>query len=49
MPHLNRLVSILVVGDPDREIVAFRQGGLVKLVRDEGWRVAWILVPELAG
>jgi phosphohistidine phosphatase len=49
MPHLSRLVSVLVVEDPDREIVAFRQGGLVKLVRDERWRVAWILVPELAG
>ena len=49
MPHLSRLVSLLVVGEPDREIVAFRQGGLVKLTREAGWRVAWILVPELAG
>lgn len=49
MPHLSRLVSLLVVGEPDREIVAFRQGGLVKLTHEAGWRVAWILVPELAG
>lgn len=49
LPHLSRLVSLLVVGEPDREIVAFRQGGLVKLTREKGWRVAWILVPELVG
>jgi phosphohistidine phosphatase len=49
MPHLSRLVSLLVAGDPDREIVAFRQGGLVKLTRETRWRVAWILVPELVG
>lgn len=49
MPHMSRLASLLVVGEPDREIVAFRQGGLVKLTRETEWRVAWILVPELAG
>ena len=49
MPHLSRLVSILVVGDPDREILSLRQGGLVKLVRNGEWRVVWILVPELTG
>lgn len=47
LPHLSRLVSLLVANNPDREIVAFRQGGLVKLACDDGWRIAWILVPEL--
>jgi phosphohistidine phosphatase len=62
LPHLSRLASLLVVGDPDREIVAFRMGGIVCLTRKEekpdaagagasapgGWRLKWILTPELA-
>lgn len=35
LPHLSRLASLLVVGDPDREIVAFRMGGIVCLRRKE--------------
>lgn len=49
LPHLSRLVSLLVAGDPDLEIVRFRPGGVLCLARsDDGWRVAWYLTPELA-
>ncbi len=49
LPHLSRLASLLLVGDPAREIVAFRMGAIVCLSREEGqWRLRWILVPELA-
>ncbi|MGH7549318.1 MAG: phosphohistidine phosphatase SixA [Gemmatimonadota bacterium] len=49
LPHLSRLVSLLTVDDPDREIVRFRQGGVLCLARTEGgWRIAWYLTPELA-
>jgi phosphohistidine phosphatase len=50
LPHLSRLASLLLVGDPSREIIAFRMGGMVCLDRgDEGlWRLRWALVPELA-
>ena len=48
LPHLSRLVSLLVVGDPARDIVAFRMGGIACLGRDEGgWCLKWILTPEL--
>ena len=48
LPHLSRLVSALLVGDPAPDIVAFRMGGIVCLGRGEtGWRVEWILTPEL--
>lgn len=48
LPHLGRLASLLVLGDPARQMIAFRMGGLVCLGRDEGgWRVRWILTPEL--
>lgn len=49
LPHLSRLLSLLVVGDPARPVVAFRMGALVSLARDdESWRLRFILTPELA-
>ena len=49
LPHLGRLVSSLLVGDPAREILRFRNGAIVCLARAEGgWRLHWILTPELA-
>jgi len=48
LPHLSRLLSLLVLGDPARSILAFRMGGLVALKRDtEGWRIRFVLTPEL--
>jgi len=49
LPHLSRLVSLLVVGDAGQAVVAFRMGALVALSRGvEGWRLRWVLTPELA-
>ncbi len=49
LPHLGRLCSQLLVGDPSRPVVAFRNGGVVCLGRqgDEGWTVRWIVTPEV--
>jgi phosphohistidine phosphatase len=48
LPQLSRLASLLILGEPDRAVVAFRNAGLVCLSRgEEGWRLAWALVPEL--
>lgn len=48
LPHLSRLCSLLLLGDPDRELVAFRMGGIVCLTMDQGrWRLRWMLTPEL--
>jgi phosphohistidine phosphatase len=51
LPHLSRLAGLLLVGDPDREIVAFRMGALVSLMKDSAgaWRLRWIVLPEAAG
>lgn len=55
LPHLSRLGSLLVLGDADREVFAFQQGGVLCLERDvdeedgDRWTVAWMLVPELLG
>lgn len=50
LPHLSRLASHLLTRDPDRQIIAFRNAGIVALERTGGdWRVAWIVTPELTG
>ncbi len=47
LPHLNKLASLLLAGDAEADVVAFRQGGIVCLEKDEKWRVRWIFIPEL--
>ncbi len=50
LPHLRRLASMLLVGDPGREIIRFRNSAIVCLVKSEGgWLLQWVLPPELAG
>ncbi len=50
LPHLSRLASLLVCEEPERDVIAFRNGAIVQLVRsDEIWRVRSVLTPELAG
>ena len=47
LPHLSRLASLLILGDADRGVVAFRMGGLVCLAHgDNAWRFAWALTPS---
>jgi phosphohistidine phosphatase len=50
LPHLSRVVSLLLLGDRSREIVAFQRGGVVALERDATgeWRINWIVAPNLA-
>lgn len=50
LPHLSRLCSRLITGDPTREVVAFYNGGIVCLGRraGEGWTLRWIVTPEVA-
>ncbi len=48
LPHLSRLAALLLAESPEREIVAFRNAGVVCLGRSEGrFAVRWILTPEL--
>jgi phosphohistidine phosphatase len=48
LPHLSRLASLLLADTPEREIVAFRNAGVVCLERQDGrFAVRWILTPEL--
>lgn len=48
LPFMSRLASLLLVGDPERELVRFRYGGVVCLERqDAGWRLVWMVTPDL--
>ncbi|MBI3989381.1 MAG: hypothetical protein HY347_07165 [candidate division NC10 bacterium] len=36
LPHLSRLTSALLVGDPEREVIRFRMGAIVCLSKTAG-------------
>ena len=47
LPHLSRFASLLVTGNADGEIVAFRNAGVVCLGGEgPSWRVEWIITPD---
>ena len=47
LPHMNRLASLLVHGNPDREVVAFSPATLVCCSRSgSDWKIAWTLGPQ---
>ena len=46
LPHLPRLVALLLTGDPERALLRMPPGTLVALSNEDGpWRVAWLLPP----
>jgi phosphohistidine phosphatase len=49
LPFLGKLASLLIAGSESKNLVVFRQGGVVCLQRTEGqtWQVAWMVTPEL--
>ncbi len=49
LPHLDRLVSQLLLRETGRHVLQFAPGTIACLVRtDTGWRLRWVLTPELA-
>jgi len=48
LPFLERLASLLLVGNESSQLIAFRPGGVVCLEREEGkWSLVWMMSPEL--
>jgi phosphohistidine phosphatase len=48
LPHLERLASILITGNPDLRPIAIQNGGVVCMSKDHaGWCICWAIVPEL--
>ena len=50
LPFMERIVSYLITGDAERRVVAFRNGGVVRLDWDadaQCWVIGWTLYPSL--
>ena len=49
LPFMSRLVSRLVCGDPEQELVSYYPGSVVCLERSgaHSWRVLWMLRPDV--
>jgi phosphohistidine phosphatase len=49
LPFMQRLAGQMLAGDPDCAVVEFTYAGMVNLARHEGgWRVQWVVTPEIA-
>jgi len=49
LPHLGRLTSLLICGEPERNVVSFKMAGVVCLERGErdGWSLRWMVIPDI--
>ena len=48
LPHLSRLASLLLTGDPKKEVIKFRYGAVICLEKyEDGWAILWMIRPDL--
>jgi len=48
LPHLRKLSSLLLTGNPDLEIIKFRYGCVLCLEReDKSWSIIWLIRPDI--
>ena len=49
LPHLSRLASLLLCGDVEKDIVEFKNAGIVNLTKDDrgNWKVQCIILPGI--
>ncbi len=48
LPYLQRLAGLMICADPNREVVRFRNGGVLCLERtNTGWSILWQINPTL--
>ena len=51
LPFMERLVSYLITGTPEKSVIRFRNGGIVCLEynrMENTWAIRWVLTPEIA-
>jgi phosphohistidine phosphatase len=48
LPHLDKLASLLLCGNADKNVVSFKMAGIVCLKRNDigEWSLQWTLTPE---
>ena len=50
LPFMERLVSYLITGSPDKSIIKFQTGGIVcldQIAKNESWHIKWALMPKM--
>ncbi len=49
LPHLGKLSSLLLSDDKEKNIIAFKMGGIVCLKMDDAgkWSLQWMITPEI--
>ncbi len=48
LPFLSRMAAMLIVGNPEQELIHFQYGAIVGLVREEdGWQLATLIPPDV--
>lgn len=48
LPHLQKLTSYLLTDDENKQVVTFRNAGIVCLNKESGhWTIQWIITPEI--
>ncbi len=49
LPHLSKLASLLLVGNENKEVIAFRMGSIACLLGDQQsqWTIQWMIIPEI--
>ncbi len=46
LPFMSRLASLLLVGDPTKGILRFRNAGIACLISEKGqWSLGWVVTP----
>jgi len=49
LPHLDKLASLLLCGDKDKNIISFKMAGIICLKRTdaESYALQWMMTPEI--
>lgn len=47
LPYLSKLCSLLVCGDAEANVIAFKNSGVVCLEKEDSWSVSWIITPSI--
>ena len=48
LPHLQKLTGHLLTSNENKQVVAFRNAGIVCLTRENGyWTIQWVMTPEI--
>lgn len=47
LPYISRLASLLLLNDAGREVLDFKTGAVACLEKTSGWRVEWMISPQI--